>query len=242
MSACRLVATMVSSERGLEHHARGHRVDQHAVGLHVGIVLRHFVEDLVPQHHAVALRVRLGDQRQVLARALARQLEREAVDALDAGAREHGSLGGDLLRQAPVHAAAGAGVLALGVLADDDPVDVLARSSSGLVHARAARATGARWRTGRSPGRSAGAGPTARCGRARRARRPRRRRWRRRSSASRGRRRECKRRSSCISRSSSRSARTSMWKSSFAARAWRTSMPAGMTSLPMPSPGMDAIR
>ena len=88
MSACRLVATTVSSDCGLQHHQRRHRIDQHALRLDVGIVLRDFVEDLVPHHHAVTLRVRFRDEREMLARALAGELEGEAMDALDARARE----------------------------------------------------------------------------------------------------------------------------------------------------------
>ena len=37
MSACRLVATMVSRLAGLQHHAGRHRVDQHLVARYVGI-------------------------------------------------------------------------------------------------------------------------------------------------------------------------------------------------------------
>ena len=40
MSACRLVATIVSSVCGFMHHAHGHRVDQHLVPGHVGEFLR----------------------------------------------------------------------------------------------------------------------------------------------------------------------------------------------------------
>ena len=87
----------------------------------------------------MALRVRLGDQREVLARALARELEREAVDALDALAGEDRGLGGDLLGQSLVHAAAGAGVFALGVLPDDDPVDILKQHLSTPGRTRAGR-------------------------------------------------------------------------------------------------------
>ena len=158
-------------------------------------------------------------------------------------AREDRGLGRDFFGQAAVHAAAGAGVLALGVLAHDDPVDLV-----GILQrrrdARQQRATAARSRTGRSPGRSAAAGPTARRGRARRARRPRRRRWRRRSSARRARRRGCRRRSRGSASSSSRNVSNSSAKPSVAASACRTSMPAGITSLPMPSPGNrgDSIR
>ena len=54
-----------------------------------------------------------------------RQPEGEAHDALDAGAGHHRHVGGGLDRVALVDAAADAGVLALGVLAHDDPVQVL---------------------------------------------------------------------------------------------------------------------
>ena len=37
------------------------RIDQHALGFHLRIFLRDFVEDLVPHHHAVTLCVRLGN-------------------------------------------------------------------------------------------------------------------------------------------------------------------------------------
>src|SRR5688572_8329275 len=51
------------------------------------------------------------------------ELEGEAMDTLHARARKHRNLGRRLLRQPAMHAPAGAGVFALAVLADDDPVD-----------------------------------------------------------------------------------------------------------------------
>ena len=65
----------------LQRHAHGHGVDQHLVPGDVGKFLRDLGGDLVPHHHAVALRVRLGDHRQQLARPRLRQLEGEAHDA-----------------------------------------------------------------------------------------------------------------------------------------------------------------
>src|SRR3546814_1620495 len=50
----------------------------------------------------------------------------EAADALDALAGEHGNIDAGLQRQAQVRAPADAGVLALRVLAHDDPVDLAA--------------------------------------------------------------------------------------------------------------------
>ena len=112
--------------RGLQCHRRGDCVDQLAVGSNIRIILRDFVENFVPQHHSVALRVGLGDQREVLARAFFREFESKAVDPFHALAREDRGLGRDFVRQSPVNAAARAGVFALGVFADDDPVDLAA--------------------------------------------------------------------------------------------------------------------
>jgi len=72
----------------------------------------------------VALRVGFGHECQVPARALARELEGEAMHALDAAAREGGDLHRHFVLQPGVHAAAGARVFALGVLAHDHPIDV----------------------------------------------------------------------------------------------------------------------
>src|SRR4051812_27548149 len=108
----------------LEHHPRGHRIHEDAIRLHVRVFRGDFVKDFIPQHHAVALRVRLGDERQVLARPFARQLEGEAVDPFHAGTREHGNFGGNFIFEPGMNSSARARVLALGVLADDDPVDL----------------------------------------------------------------------------------------------------------------------
>ena len=109
---------------GVAHHARGHGVDQHLVGGDLGVAARDLGEDLVPQHHGVALGVRFGDAGQVPGRARAGELEGEAHDPLDAAPREDRGLDRDLPGQAAVHPAAGAGVLALAVLAHDDPVEI----------------------------------------------------------------------------------------------------------------------
>ena len=62
-------------------------------------------------------------QRQVLA-PLRGPGERVAHDALDAERGVEADLGGDLVRGADADGATGAGVRALGALADDDEVDV----------------------------------------------------------------------------------------------------------------------
>ncbi len=129
MSACRLVATIVSSDCGLQRHAHGHGVDQHLVPGDIGKIGGDLAGDLVPQHHAVALGVRLGDDGQKLARPRLRQLEGEAHDAADAGAGEDRDFGRHFLRQAAMRAAALAGIFAFGILADDDPVEIVGRNA-----------------------------------------------------------------------------------------------------------------
>ena len=75
----------------------------------------------------MALGVRLGDQGEAAARPFARQHEGEAHDAFYAGAGEHRGLDADLAGEAGMRAATGTGVLALRVLAHDDPVEVVRR-------------------------------------------------------------------------------------------------------------------
>ena len=66
---------------GLGDHARGHGVDEHFVPGDGGKILCHFGCDLVPQDHAVALRVGLGDNREQLSRPRLCKFESEAHDA-----------------------------------------------------------------------------------------------------------------------------------------------------------------
>jgi hypothetical protein len=108
----------------LQHHARRHRVDEFLVDADFGIVLADERGDLVPEHHAVALRVRFGDDREMPPRPRPRHIEGEAHDALDADAGEDCRLGRHLLGQAAMDAPAVAGIFALAVLADDDPVEI----------------------------------------------------------------------------------------------------------------------
>src|SRR6185437_7712989 len=108
---------------GLADHVGAGRVDQQAVELDVGEVGVDDVDDLVPHDEVVRARVRLRDARQPAA-AAAGQAEGVADDALDAVAGEDVHLQADLVAHADVHAAAGAGVLALGVLAYAHHVDV----------------------------------------------------------------------------------------------------------------------
>jgi hypothetical protein len=74
----------------------------------------------------VALGVGFGHQRQMSPFSFLRQGKSKAMNALDACAREDGGLRCEFLRQSFVHAAARTGVLALGVLANDYPVDPVA--------------------------------------------------------------------------------------------------------------------
>ncbi|MNO76267.1 hypothetical protein D3C76_673380 [compost metagenome] len=112
--------------RRLEHHACGHGVDQFLVDLHVREVLGDFVENLVPQHHAMTLGVGLGDHGQVFTRAALCQFEGKAVNALHPGTGKYRHFGGDFFRQPPVYSTAVAGVLTFGVFPHHHPVDLVA--------------------------------------------------------------------------------------------------------------------
>ena len=90
------------------------------------IVLCHFAEALVPVWHRDRDAVRLGRRRDPAAPLLARQLEGVAHDAVDAGSRHDGFLHHELAIGAGKHPPAHRGILALGVLAHDDVVDVAA--------------------------------------------------------------------------------------------------------------------
>jgi hypothetical protein len=77
----------------------------------------------------VALGIALGDDGQLLAWPRLRQPEGEAQDALDADPGHHADVGGGFDRVALVHAAADARILAFGILAHDDPVQVFRRAT-----------------------------------------------------------------------------------------------------------------
>ena len=111
----------------LQRHAHGHGVDQHLVpGARRGT--RAATSAAISSHITMPWRWALDLVTTVkqLARARAGEREGKAHDARDAGAREHGDVGGGLLGQAAVHAAADAGILAFRVLAHDHPVELRA--------------------------------------------------------------------------------------------------------------------
>jgi hypothetical protein len=105
----------------------GHGVDQHLVPAHVRGLSGDFRRNLVPHHHVMALGIRLGDHGEELARAALRQPEGEAHEALDPWTGKHGDVRCGLQRRALVDAPADAGVFALRILAQDHPVEFLAR-------------------------------------------------------------------------------------------------------------------
>ena len=110
---------------GVRHHAHRHGVHEHLLPLDfLKLWLgSHERGDFVPEHHPVAHAVALGHDDEVFARPGERGAEREAHDALDADAREDGHFGRGFPGLAAVAAAALARVLALGVLAHEQPVD-----------------------------------------------------------------------------------------------------------------------
>ena len=124
------IGVQIGGNQGVERsravdHARGGGIDQFLVPGDVGKFAAHFQRDLVPHHHRVTLCIRFGDHRQMLARPRLRQLEGEALDAGHAGARHDRDIGGDFDRMALVRAPADTGILALGIFANNHPVQVI---------------------------------------------------------------------------------------------------------------------
>lgn len=113
---------------GVEHHPAGHCVDEHLVHLDVGEILCNLRCDLVPHDHAVALGVALCDDGELLPRALLGRLKGKPEDTLDGVAGEYRDLGRRLPLLATVRSATLPSVLALAVLANNDPVEVAVRS------------------------------------------------------------------------------------------------------------------
>jgi len=94
---CRQVGQDVAEQIAGDHHVERlgtphkfhHRpVDQQRFGGHVGKLAGDCRKAFIPQHHAVTLRVALGDRGQFLARPRACLLERRSNDPLAAAARE----------------------------------------------------------------------------------------------------------------------------------------------------------
>ena len=94
-------------------------------GRDVGELLRDVVERALPQIAGERQHVRLVHEREVLAVARLRELERESHAALDAHARVDRTLRRDLVRRALAEEAAFARVRAFGVLAHDEEVDTV---------------------------------------------------------------------------------------------------------------------
>ena len=105
-------------------HPGGQRVDVITLQRDLRVARRHSGHHLVPQHHRMAERVRLGGAGQEPARPARGGLEAEADDPLDPPAGEEGRLGGQLVIRARVQPAAGPRVLALGVLPHAQHVEV----------------------------------------------------------------------------------------------------------------------
>lgn len=108
----------------LEDHPRRHGVDKHLINYNMGKVFRYLSCNLVPQHHAVALSIALRDNSQQLPRPPLRCLKSKPHYPFDAVAREDGDLRRCLPGLTTMGTPALASVLALAVLAHDDPVEV----------------------------------------------------------------------------------------------------------------------
>ena len=111
-------------------HARRESIDVILPVRDRRIALAHRFGHLVPQHHRVLQRVRLGRACQHPPRAPCGDLEAVADDPVDAVPREKAGLLGNLVRRPDVKPPPDARVFALGVLADAHHIDV-ARAAVG---------------------------------------------------------------------------------------------------------------
>ena len=110
---------------GAADEVHGGGIDQEGLGGDVGELGGDVVEGAVPKDHAVALGVGLGDGGDAFAAvAAAGEFEGVADDAFATAAGKDGGLDGDLFGLVVIEEAADLGILAFGVFADDDHVDV----------------------------------------------------------------------------------------------------------------------
>src|SRR5690606_1236730 len=124
----------IAEQVGADHHAECVRGGDEARAQGIDVILGSFdiwilapdgVEYLVPEDHRVLASVGFGGALDAPEAVLAGVLEGVTNDPLGAGAGEDGGLHGRLVRRAGVYSTADASVFALGVLADDDEIDVL---------------------------------------------------------------------------------------------------------------------
>jgi len=108
----------------IQHHPTRHSVHKHFVVLHIREVLSHFSGNLIPHHHAVALCVTFGNNRNVLFWPALCCFEGKAEQTLYTMASEDRNFSCNLPWLASVRSASLAGVLTFGILAHNDPVQV----------------------------------------------------------------------------------------------------------------------
>ncbi len=110
---------------GAANEVHGGGIDEEGLGGDVGELGGDVVEGAVPEDHAVALGVGLGDGSDAFAAiAAAGEFEGVADDAFAAATGEDRCLDGDFVGLVVIEEAADLRVLAFGVFADDDHVDI----------------------------------------------------------------------------------------------------------------------
>ena len=124
MSACKLVATIVSSEFGFQRHAHGHRIYQHLVPGDVGKFSGNLQCYLIPQNHAVALGIGFGNNGQMPAVTRPGHGEGKPHDACNRMTGEYGNFACYFLGLAPVRASAMACIFPFRIFTDDHPVQI----------------------------------------------------------------------------------------------------------------------
>lgn len=108
----------------LQHHASSHSINKHLVNSDIREIHSNGLGNLIPENHTVALSIALSDNSQELTRTLLGGLKSEAHNSLNTVSGEDGDLSSDFPRLTSMRAATLAGVLALAVLTNNNPVKV----------------------------------------------------------------------------------------------------------------------
>ena len=98
---------------GFADHHGGDRINENPLGFHFRVLLCDLVKHLIPQHHAMALRIGFCDECEMPARPFHGQFKSKPVDAGRATTGEYGDFGGQLRGESAMHATARAGIFAL---------------------------------------------------------------------------------------------------------------------------------
>lgn len=115
---------------GFLYHSHCHSINQYPVTGDLRVFRKQSVENLIPENHAVTLRITLRNHGETLAGPRTGCFECEAHGPLNARLSVDCNVSGDRVWRSHVGGAPLAGVFSLAILADNDPVNVVGAASS----------------------------------------------------------------------------------------------------------------